>query len=238
MPTDPTASVRSIVSQLEALGTPERRASFERTAPSALRGLGVRVPDLRVISKALIKQHREAPPAQVKALVFALGDEGSFEARQVGHELLAGNRAALASLTRDELLALSRGMDNWATVDMWGEMILGVSWLRGCVDDALIMALAGSADRWERRAALVATVALNKKARGGKGDAPRTLPICRALAADKDDMVVKALSWALRELLEWEPGVVRGFMLEHDAVLASRVKREVGNKLRTGKKSG
>jgi hypothetical protein len=31
---------------------------------------------------------------------------------------------------------------------------------------------------------------------------------------------------------------VADFVREHDAVLASRVKREVGNKLRTGKKSG
>jgi 3-methyladenine DNA glycosylase AlkD len=230
--------VASIVAQLEALGTSERRAAFQRVAPSALRGLGVCVPDLRVISKALIKEHRGLPPEAVKPLAFALVAEGSFEAHQVGHELIAGHRAALASLSRDELLALGRGMDNWATADMWGEMILGVSWLRGHVDDTLIAELVASGDRWERRAALVATVALNKKARGGKGDVPRTMAVCRALAADPDGMVVKALSWALRQIVQHDPEAVHGFLAEHDAVLAGRVKREVGNKLRTGLKSG
>lgn len=95
---DVVARVAAIVARLEALGTPERKAAFERTAPSAMRGLGVAVPDLRPIAKAL--------------------------------------------------------------------------------------------------------------------------------------------SWALRELLEWEPGAVRSFLEAHDAVLAGRVRREVGNKLTTGLKRG
>jgi 3-methyladenine DNA glycosylase AlkD len=40
----------------------------------------------------------------------------------------------------------------------------------------------------------------------------RTLDICRRLAADGDDMVVKALSWALRELVVWDPEAVRRFL--------------------------
>jgi 3-methyladenine DNA glycosylase AlkD len=238
MAPDTPARVRALVARLEALGDPERVAAFERTAPSAMRGLGVRVPDLRPMARALIREHRQAPPAEVHALVFALVEEGSFEARQLGYELLAGHRAALAALSTEQLMALSRGMDNWATVDTWGELILGVSWLRGHVRDELITELAASGDRWERRAALVATVALNKKARGGEGDAARTLPVCRALAADHDDMVVKALSWALRALIAWDRAAVEAFLTERDAALHRRVRREVGNKLRTGLKSG
>ena len=84
----------------------------------------------------------------------------------------------------------------------------------------------------------MATVALNNTARGGKGDAPRTLRICDALLADRDDMVVKALSWALRELAQKRPQVVERYLREHEAELAARVRREVANKLRTGLKSG
>jgi hypothetical protein len=47
----------------------------------------------------------------------------------------------------------------------------------------------------------VSTVALNVRSRGGSGDVPRTLAVCRFLVADPDDMAVKALSWALRELV-------------------------------------
>jgi 3-methyladenine DNA glycosylase AlkD len=49
-------------------------------------------------------------------------------------------------------------------------------------------------------------------------------------------MVVKAMSWALRELVVHNPDAVREFLSEHEDTLAGRVKREVGNKLATGLK--
>jgi 3-methyladenine DNA glycosylase AlkD len=108
------------------------------------------------------------------------------------------------------------------------------------VPDALIQRWARSPDRWWRRAALVSTVPLNNRARGSRaerGDAPRTLAICARLVADRDDIVVKALSWALRELAGHDPAAVRVFMQVHGAALAARVRREVDNKLRTGLKN-
>jgi 3-methyladenine DNA glycosylase AlkD len=96
---------------------------------------------------------------------------------------------------------------------------------------------ARSDDRWWRRAALVSTVALNMRSHGGHGDTERTLAIGRMLADDDDDMVVKALSWALRSLVVHDPEAVRDFLRRHDDVLAARVKREVTNKLETGLKN-
>jgi 3-methyladenine DNA glycosylase AlkD len=57
------------------------------------------------------------------------------------------------------------------------------------------------------------------------------------LMADRDDMVVKALSWALRELVVHDAAAVHRFLATHDDVLAARVKREVRNKLETGLKN-
>ena len=72
---------------------------------------------------------------------------------------------------------------------------------------------------------------------GGQGDVPRTLKICRELVADKNDMVIKALSWALRECIPYDPEAVKRFIRDHERVLASRIKREVMNKLITGVKN-
>ena len=94
-----------------------------------------------------------------------------------------------------------------------------------------------SKDRWWRRAAVVSTVPLNTKARGGSGDAARTLKICETLIADRDDMVVKAMSWALRALATRDPKAVRRFLRTHGNALAPRVVREVNNKLNTGLKN-
>jgi 3-methyladenine DNA glycosylase AlkD len=79
-------------------------------------------------------------------------------------------------------------------------------------------------------------VALNVRSHGGYGDVLRTLAVCRLLVDDHDDMVVKAMSWALRALVVHDPEAVWAFLREHDAVLAARVKREVRNKLTTGLK--
>jgi hypothetical protein len=50
--------------------------------------------------------------------------------------------------------------------------------------------------------------------------------------------VVKALSWALRSLVVWDPGAVRGFLAAHGPEVAPRARRETIHKLETGLKSG
>ena len=157
--------------------------------------------------------------------------------RWVAYELIGEHPAAFASLGEVELVELGQGIDSWWTVDAFARILSGPAWLRGQVDDRLIQAWASSANRWWRRAALVSTVALNVRSQGGLGDTPRTLAVCRLLAGDAEDMVVKALSWALRALVAHDPEAVRAFLADYDGVLAPRVKREVTNKLETGLKN-
>jgi 3-methyladenine DNA glycosylase AlkD len=73
-------------------------------------------------------------------------------------------------------------------------------------------------------------------ARSGQAIRKRTLSICAMLTADGDDMVVKAMSWALRELAKRDAVAVRRFLREHS--VAPRVRREVTRKLETGRKEG
>ena len=57
------------------------------------------------------------------------------------------------------------------------------------------------------------------------------------LIEDRDDMIVKAMSWALRALAKRDPKAVDTFLKRYRSRLAPRVVREVGNKLRTGLKT-
>jgi 3-methyladenine DNA glycosylase AlkD len=157
--------------------------------------------------------------------------------RWFGYELLRNHPASFIRLGAAELEDLAQGMDSWWTVDSFARTLSGPAWLAGQVQDELFVRWAHSDDRWWRRAALVSTVALNVRSQGGKGNARRTLIICQELAADPDDMVVKALSWALRELVVHDRMQVQGFLEKNDAVLAARVRREVSNKLGTGLKN-
>ncbi|UCH43602.1 MAG: DNA alkylation repair protein [Dehalococcoidales bacterium] len=127
-------------------------------------------------------------------------------------------------------------MDDWGKVDMFA-CLAGPAWRTGQLSDAQVMRWTHSASRWWRRAALVCTVFLNRRTLGGTGDTPRTLTVCDALASDKDDMVVKGMSWALRDLLKRDRNAVERFLEEHEGELHARVKREVRNKLLTGRKN-
>jgi len=155
----------------------------------------------------------------------------------VAYELIKQHPAAFGSIGEGELEELGQGIDSWGAVDGFARILAGPAWLAGQVDDELIHRWAHANDRWWRRAALVSTVALNMRSQGGRGDVARTLAVCEVLADDRDDMVVKATSWALRQLVVHDADAVDAFLRKHDDDLAARVKREVRNKLATGLKN-
>ena len=157
--------------------------------------------------------------------------------RFVAYELIQHHRPALQSLTAVTLEELGTGNHTWDQVDAFACYLSGPVWRERQVSDKLIERWARSKDRWWRRTAVVSTVPLNNKARGGGGDVERTLLICRMLVEDRDDMVVKAVSWALRELSKRDLDSVKKFLKENEYALAPRVIREVKNKLQTGLKN-
>ncbi|MDJ0498976.1 MAG: DNA alkylation repair protein [Acidimicrobiia bacterium] len=169
--------------------------------------------------------------------LLALGQALLERHRWVGYELIANHPTAMQLLDAAEVERLGRGMDSWWSVDAFARIISGPAWREGLLQDDVIRRWAESDDRWWRRAALVSTVALNDRSRGGTGDTMRTLDICARLAPDRDDMVIKAMSWALRELVPWDPDATRRFVADHEDILAARAKREVRNKLDTGLKN-
>ncbi len=116
-------------------------------------------------------------------------------------------------------------------------MVSGWVWREGQITNEDVLKWPNSENRWERRDAVVSTVPLNLKARGGTGDAKRTLMVCEKVVDDRDDMVVKALSWALRELSKSDKVAVQQFLDKYSSKLAARVKKEVTTKLLTGKKN-
>jgi len=157
--------------------------------------------------------------------------------RFVAYELVLHHRPTIESITPEEVVALGAGMASWGAVDCFGCIVAGPVWRDGRIPDRMVHAWARSEDWAWRRAALVATVPLNSRAQGGAGDTKRTLDICRMVVDDREDLVVKALSWALRELAKRDPASVRRFLSDHRAQLAPRVIREVNNKLTTGLKN-
>jgi 3-methyladenine DNA glycosylase AlkD len=213
----------------------EERERLAREALAEIAALKVRnTPALRAVRRNLSARLRQAHPDDVKAVSLALKKAGR---RWLGCEVLCHHRAALADVDIRDVEAFGEGMASWDEVDAFGVLLAGAAWLGGRISDTDVKRWAKSDDFWWRRAALVSTVVLNAKSRGGKGDTKRTLMIARILVHDHEDMVVKAMSWALRSLVPWDAMAVRKFLDEHEDKLAARVKREVRNKLKTGLKN-
>jgi DNA alkylation repair enzyme len=156
--------------------------------------------------------------------VLSLGLEllERFNHRWIAYELILFHPGAFSLVTPVLVERLAGQLGSWGDVDQFGVLVAGPAWRAGQIDDGVVHAWASRPDRWWRRAALVATVPLNVRSQGGRGDIPRTLAVCELLLDDRDDIVVKALSWALRELVVHDPDAVARFLAANAEQLARR----------------
>jgi hypothetical protein len=194
------------------------------------------VPSFRIVRREWSRLLSDWPGTSIVALAKRLVRLGLWE-RAFAYELILHHPEALEALKPNDVILLGRGMQSWGEVDSFACYVAGPAWRQKNIPDNMVRRWAHSRNRWWRRAALVSTVPLNNRARGGTGDTCRTIKICRMLVRDRDDMIVKALSWALRELSKRDHSAVELFLKRYQRVLASRVNREVGNKLQTGLKN-
>ena len=201
---------------------------------TALPGKNAR--SVRLLRREWSKRLKDLPGPSIIAVARRLVRLGLWE-RFLAYEIIVHHRAASETLKPNDVTFLSHGMDSWGEVDSFACYIAGPAWRQQNIPDSMVQGWAHSRNRWWRRSALVSTVPLNNHARGGSGDTVRTIKICRMLVRDRDDMVVKALSWALRELSKRDRSAVEQFLRKYQRVLPSRVKREVTNKLLTGLKN-
>jgi len=233
---------RDLIADLHRAANPARAAHGAGYHPTALTLCGASMPALR----STLRAHRpalNALPARSRAdLAVLLVHSGLFEAAVLAHILLDGDRPALSALTSTDLdrgpAGLGAHVDNWVLTDTFGPLVLGACWRMNVVGDAFIARWLDDPDPWYRRLTLTATIALNTRARGGTGDSARTRWVCEAALDDRAPMMVKALSWALREWAGPDPAAVSDFCTVHDARLPALVRREVRTRLETGTKRG
>jgi len=222
---------------LRSLTDPERQRVTVGYFPTAMEILGVSAPKMRTVLSQLLEDLKGLGPESVLELAWLLREAGTHEGRQVAFELLEKRTDARALLGMKDIRKLGQGNDNWASVDAFSCYVSGPCWREGRLSDRQVLSWTRSPNLWWRRTALVSTVPLNMKSRGGTGDPNRTLMICRELVHDSEPMVAKGLSWALRTLVAVDRRGVEAFLDRYEADLSSLVKREVRTKLKTGRKN-
>ena len=221
MVTSITAAQRSILSELER----QYFSAADRSLAS-----------LRKIRKAINRRLRDVNGKTVIQIAEVLIEKRRM-AQWFIFEVIHHHHDAMSKLNAANLKRLGQHLSGWGEVDPFACYLCGPAWREHQISDKQVLQWVNSKNIWWRRTALVSTVALNNKARGGKGDWQRTILICEKLKADREDMVVKALSWALRELVKHYPKQLLTYLTDNKDVLPTRVFREVNNKLETGLKN-
>jgi len=193
------------------------------------------VPALRPIRRKWSKDLACASPQEILQIARKIlaSDDSAF--RFIAYELVHFHKPARKLLREREVEELAAGMESWDAVDAFSYYISGPAWRDGQISDDVIAKWAASKNRWWRRASLASTIPLSR--RHTAEDIDRVLSVCALLVGDRDDMVVKAMSWALREVGRQNPSAATQFVDAHRDALAPRVLREVKNKLETGLKN-
>jgi 3-methyladenine DNA glycosylase AlkD len=212
----------------------DAKADLLRRFLSRLKDTPPTAAELRIVRKQLSREVAGFERGAV--LEIARGVIAGGIGRVVAYELVMNHLPTMSAITTEEICDLGRGIGDWDAIDGFACLVSGPAQRQKRLPDAVVRAWARSDDWCWRRMALVSTVPLNSVAQGGRGATKRTLRICTMLIAEHD-LVVKALSWALRELGKRDPVSVREFLATNRDGLARRVLREVENKLDTGLKN-
>lgn len=216
----------------------EKRIEFARKSyPTKMHVIGVTVPNLKIVLKELKAQTKALKDSEKLVLIKKLIDANVFELQQLAFEYLQSQKTLLKSINEEYITSIEKNLDNWLSVDYFGAIVVGCAWRENYISTEKVKAYLKYECFWMRRIAIVATISLNQKARGGYGDSKRTIEICKLVVNDHEEMIVKALSWALRELAKIDKAVVEAFIDEYVYCLHKKVLREVRNKLVTGLKN-
>lgn len=229
--------VDDIISSLEGFKDADRIEFAKKSYPTKVKVIGVIVPNEKIILKELKTQTKNFSGREKLELAKELMKTDIFECQHIAFEYVGKDKKALSELTELDINDFDRNLDNWVLVDCFSAYLVGYAWRENKITTGKVKSYFNSNDFWRRRIPIVATVSLNQKARGGTGDAKRTLEICELAIDDHEDMINKALSWALRELAKVDKEPVIKFIKKFEKKLNPRVLREVRNKLETGTKN-
>ena len=222
-------AAEAIVAALRPLGDPERAVQEKRYLKSELAFLGVRLPDVRRVVMAAVREHRDLGHDEVIAWALALWEGPAlWERRIAAVELLS---ARVRDLTADDLgtvEALIRAGAGWALVDPLSGGIAGKIALAHPSAWQRIDAWAVDEDFWARRSALLS---LLPGVVTGRPDLARFERYALPMLEEKEFFIRKAIGWVLREMSKKDPGYVAAWTDRHLHAMSGVTFREAVRRL-------
>lgn len=190
--------------------------------------LGTRVPDLKRIARDWIRGNPDVDRDELRVLVYELCEGETREEQMIGLMLLPPLRPGWRDFDR-----LRRSLDTWEATDHLAHDL--AEWVAADPDPRFnrLRTMVRSRDLWTRRLAVVTASQLNRKGLG----LDLTIELVDQVRAERDPMITKAVSWALRELAVASPEATERYLEQRSDELPAVAVRETRNKLRTGRKS-
>jgi 3-methyladenine DNA glycosylase AlkD len=193
---------------------PGQQAYMKSTMPF----LGVRVPEVRRLTKAAAREHPPADLRDLEQTARTLWDDATHREERYAATALTGLRIARG---RMELLPLYEHM---AVTGAWWDHVDEVAHRIAALHDAHPETTAAIARRWStsddlwlRRLAI-----LGQLGRKDRVDLALLADLIEPNLADTEFFIRKAIGWALREAARVDPDWVRTFVEEHELSPLSR----------------
>lgn len=163
--------------------------------------------------------------------MYALCDGATREEQILGIMLLRRLAPALRWADFDRL---RRQLDTWEATDGLAHYL--ADWVGADFTSRSdrLRSMVRSRHLWTRRLAVVTASQLNRRGLG----VDLTVELVDQVRAERDPMITKAVSWALRELAVASPQTAAEYLEKRAEELPALAVRETRNKLRTGRKSG
>lgn len=201
--------------ELKKHGSPkkaEASAWFFKTAKGQYgygdKFIGVSVPEQRLIAK----KFKELALDEIQKLL----NSKLHECRLTALIILVNQFKRADEKMRKEIynfyLANTKNINNWDLVDSSASQIVGAYLLDK--DHRLLYKYVSSASMWERRIAVISTFAFI-----ARNDFDDTIKLAKLLMNDKEDLMHKAVGWALREIGKKDITVLDNFLKENAHLL-------------------
>ena len=201
----------SIMAELEALGTDEKRrvlGAFFKTGKGQYgegdRFMGITVP----LTRGVARRYKDSPLATAVDLLQSEWHEARLCGLLIMVEQMKKARGDGARVIFETYLANTRRINNWDLVDLSAPQIVG-GYLKDKPRDILYR-LAASSLLWDNRIAMVSTYAFIKA-----GQLDDTFALALQLIGHGHELMHKAVGWMLREAGKRDFARLRRFVDDH-----------------------
>ena len=189
--------IASIRTEFESLVDPTYAKTARKLISDEDRVIGVRVPLIKTVAKEFLKE--KGKKLELDDLLMLADECFKTEGREEQLFAVFVLSKNLKKMNRDSWQLIDNWVDyisNWETCDQLATQFAGKILLSNIDLVTDLKKWAGQTNVWRRRFAAAATVALNH---GGHSNPAATFEVLRPLVSDNNDMVRKAVAWAIRE---------------------------------------